>query len=166
MSNEIKNLSLAVFVLNPRVRAMKCSYDPENKADKPEIFKTFNPDMKTGDYVVVPTDTRLKRTVCKIVEADCEYDIESMAKCEFIVCKVDHSDYDVAVAAENEMIATIKKNNEIEKRKALAESLFKNQSELASLGLVKLGGPAAIEPPPSPAPAYRTKAYDAENQPF
>lgn len=146
--SEITNYSTAAFLVNPNVRAIMCSYTPDknDKSCTPRMFKTFDQDIAVGDYVVVPTDSRHKMTVCRVEEVDVQPDLDSPAKVDFVYGVVDTRDYDKAVSAENDMISTIKKNKEIERRKALAASLMSNQEELASLGFAKMGSPAPALP--------------------
>jgi len=142
--SEIKNFSTAVFLVNEAARCIMCSYTPDDndKTCKPKMFKTVDQSIKVGEYVVVPTESRHKMTVVKVVETDVSFDIDWEGEMDAVICKVDRSAYEEFLAAEAEMIATLKKNKEIEKRKALAASLISNEADLKGLKLAQIGAPA------------------------
>ncbi len=75
------NYSTAIFLINPKVRAIAAVYEPDtdNRKAPRTIFKTFDSTIEVGDYILVPTDTRHKMTVNKVVEVDVEPDLESSA---------------------------------------------------------------------------------------
>ena len=63
------NYSTVVFLVNKNVRAIKCAYEVNDKGEpcgNLTIFKSFDHSIKVGDDVVVPTETRVKRTVVRV----------------------------------------------------------------------------------------------------
>ena len=105
------NYSTAVFLVNNHVRAVRCAYELD-KDGKPtgnfEVFKTFDTAIKVSDLVVVPTGTRVKMTVVKVVETDVEVDLESTTPMEWIVGRIDSDEYQATLAKETTAINTIK----------------------------------------------------------
>ena len=81
------NYSMAIFLISNQARAISVTYEADEKAAK-TIFKTLDPSIAVGDYVVVQTDTRHQMTVCKVVETDIEPDFNSIALMKWIIGKV------------------------------------------------------------------------------
>lgn len=131
------NYSTAVFLINDDARAIACSYEPAPHNDKPvtTIFKTFDPDIKVGDYVVVPTDTRHHLTVIKVEETDVDVDFDSAARVNWIVGRVDKADYDDIMRKEDAAIAAIKSAEKRKKREELRAALILDQEEIKKLAL-------------------------------
>lgn len=131
------NYSTAVFLINDDARAIACSYEPAPHNGKPvtTIFKTFDPDIKVGDYVVVPTDTRHHLTVIKVEETDVDVDFDSAARVNWIVGRVDKADYDDIMRKEDAAIAAIKSAEKRKKREELRAALILDQEEIKKLAL-------------------------------
>lgn len=149
------NYSTAVILINPQIRAMKTIYQPETEGAKSQqryTFKTIDKDLKVGDLVLVPSDTRFGFTVNQIVDADVEVDFDSHTQMKWIVGKVDIVAYDDILKMEEAAISLIK-TGELRKRR---EEIRKNTldavvgGEINKLDIAKLGGNVpAIEAPPA-----------------
>jgi hypothetical protein len=84
--------STAVMLINPNIRAIKTTYepDPTNGIKVPRyIFKTLDKTIKPGDFVVVATDTRWGLTVVKVDEVDVDVDFEASTPTKWVISKVD-----------------------------------------------------------------------------
>lgn len=98
------NYSTAIMIVNDSIRAIRCAYEPTQEGTKTYLFKTLDPSIKNGDLVVVPSTTRYKRAVVKVVEVNVEPDFESDVQVEWIVGKIDNADYSAIKKAEQEFI--------------------------------------------------------------
>jgi hypothetical protein len=147
--NSAMNYSTAVMLINPNIRAIKCSYEPaakEGQTPASYIFKTLDPTIKVGDYVVVPTDTRWKMTVNRVEEADVEVDFDSDVQLKWILGRVDLSDINKIQADEQKAIDIIKRAEARKKREDIRNNLEALKTEeLQTLAIAKMGEPAAIE---------------------
>lgn len=120
------NYSTAIFLISDSVRAVEATYEADTeKATAPRtVFKTLNPDIKVGDYVVVPTNTRHNMTVCKIVAVDIEIDLETTEEIAWIIGTVDRADFEDLKRQEDEAIAKIKSAEKRRKREQLRRDLL------------------------------------------
>lgn len=142
------NHSLAVFLISDSVRAVLATYEAGDDAPR-TMFKTFNEDIAVDDYVVVPTETRHKMTVVKVVEVDVEPDFDSDADYQWIVGVVDRASFEDIEFQEREAVAKIKSAEKRKKRDELREALATDEAalnELKALPLATHGEP--VEPPP------------------
>lgn len=147
------NYSTAVMLVNANIKAMRTIYQPENASQKNSqqryTFKTIDENIKVGDLVLVPTDTRFGFTVNEVVEAnvEVEVDFDSNVQMKWIVGKVDLQAYEKILAMEATMIDAIK-TGELRKRR---EDIKKNtldaftNGELDKLDIAKLGAPAIAD---------------------
>lgn len=134
------NYSTAVFLINDKVRAIACTYEATEKATR-EVFKSMDPSIKVGDFVIVPTDTRHKMTVVKVVEVDLDPDLDTHQKMEWIIAPVDLDEYQKLLDLEAAAIETIKSAEKTKRRAEMRDAIFKDQQEkLASLQLTDLSG--------------------------
>ncbi len=117
------NYSTAIFLISDQARAVNVTYEKEEDAPK-TMFKTLDPNIKVDDYVTVPTDTRHKMTVCKVVEVDVEPDLETSREVKWIVGVVDTVDFDQIKSQEGDAIARIKSAEKTRKRKELRDALL------------------------------------------
>lgn len=123
------NYSTVVFLVNKNVRAIKCAYEVNDKGEpcgNLTIFKSFDHSIKVGDDVVVPTETRVKRTVVRVVETDVEVDLESDVKMGWIIGPVDAAGYQMTLAKEEEAITKVKAAELRKKRAELEATLLAN----------------------------------------
>ncbi len=101
------NYSTAVMLINPNIRAIKTIYEPETErgcAQTRYIFKTLDPSIKEGDYVVVPTDTRHEMTVVLVVEVDAEVDFESAIEIKWVINRVSTEESENVLSEEKKWI--------------------------------------------------------------
>lgn len=121
------NYSTRVMLINDKIRAIRCSYEPAvNKDTKPStyLFKTLDDSIVPGDYVVVGTDTRHKMTVNKVEEVDCEVDFDSGIEVKWIVGKVDRETYEAILKQEETWVEKLKAAEIKKKRKELKKDLI------------------------------------------
>lgn len=143
------NYSTAVFLINDNVRAVSGTYEAGDNAAR-TMFKTFDPSVKVGDFVLVPTNTRHNMTVVKIMEVDIEFDIETSTKVEWVIGRIDLTAYDKMLAQEQVAIVTIQSAEKNRKRKALREAIFSDAEDaLNKLPIAAIGHDAtAIQAEP------------------
>ena len=141
------NYSRAIFLISDEVRALNVTYEPDVppvnnnrdgiKADR-VLYKTLDPSIKKGDYVVVPTDTRHKMTVCQVddeVDVD-DVDLESSEEIKWIIGVVNRANFEDIKAQEGDAIAKIKKAEKRAKRAELRKKLLidaKAEDEIKAL---------------------------------
>lgn len=145
------NLSTAVFLLpDSAARAIIVTYEAHDSAPR-TMFKTFDRSLKVDDYVVVPTDTRHKLTVCKIVEVDADVDFDSPTQIAWIVGKVDMADITAIKRQEDSIIEIIKAAEKQNKKNELAAKMSalvaSNGGDIKMLTIGKtVDAPASEEP--------------------
>lgn len=142
------NYSTAVFLINKHVRAVKATYEANDGAQQ-TLFKTLDESINVGDFVIVPTDTRHKMTVCKVVEADCDIDMDSPVKVDWIIGKVDREVYETTLKNEAQAVQQIKAAELRKKREDLANNLLANHLDtIKALPIAAMNGdkPVAVEP--------------------
>ncbi len=136
----IANKSLAVFLTNPEVRGIVACYDTDQNG-KPldrKFYKTFDPDIKVDDLIVVPADTRLGFTTNKVIEVDVMPDFETRTEIKWIAGRADMSLYSSCLEQENEMLNKIRAVEQAEKRKALMESMKESLGgDLTAIGHIE-----------------------------
>mgnify|MGYP000126731731 CR=1 FL=1 len=123
------NDSLAVFLLNDNARSVMATYEDDKYADA-TMFKTFDQDIDVDDYVIVPTDTRHKMTVCKITEVDVDIDFDSRIDCKWIIGTIELSDHELVLKQEQQAISAIRSAEKSKKRRELKEAMFADQEEV------------------------------------
>lgn len=131
------NYTRAVFLINDNVRAALCIYEneEENPKQKKITFKTFDQSLKEGDFVVVPTDTRHKMTVVKIVDfmPSLDVDVKDMTNLEWIIGKVEKADYVKITQEEDAAINAIKSAQKRKEREELKAALLADSSSTLKL---------------------------------
>lgn len=120
------NYSTAVMLINPNIRAIKTIYepDPDNRKGPRTIFKTLDKSIKKGDYVVVPSDTRHKKTLVLVDEVDVEVDFESSVEVKWVVSKVTVSDYVHVLGEETKWIEALKASEIRKKREEIKKNML------------------------------------------
>lgn len=141
------NYTTAVFLINNAVRAVICTYEAEDKAPR-TMFKTLDKTIHVGDLVVVPTNTRHNMTVCKVVETDVDVDFDNQACVQWIVGKVDATQYQITVAQEADAITAIKSAEKTKKRNELRDAMMADVVELKALPIT---GTIGTQPTSRPA---------------
>lgn len=133
----INEYSRAILVIRDDVRVVKCSYEVDSRGYDSNFvdFKTFDQSIKVGMFVIVPTDTRHRKTVVKVTEVDVEPDIRSTTKIEWVIGIVDSADYDRIKSIEGQAISQIKEAERRSERDEMREALLKHvdKTELAKL---------------------------------
>lgn len=117
------NYSTAVFLINDFVRAVSVTYESEDNA-KRTLCKTLDKTIKVGDYVVVPTETRHKMTVCKVVEVDSSVDFDSTVQINWIVGKIDRISHQELLDQEATAIEAIRAAELHKKRNDLRDAML------------------------------------------
>ena len=134
------NYSTAIFLINKHVRAISATYEAEESA-KRTIFKTLDPDIQVGDFVIVQTDTRHKMTVVKVVEVDVDVDFESPIHMLWVVDKINVAHHTQTISQEARAIQVIKSAELAKKRDDLRESMLKNHLDtIKALPIAALNG--------------------------
>ena len=138
------NYSTAVFLINKNVRAISVTYERDEPGRAPvnrTTFKTFDPEITVGDYLVVQTTTRHEMTVVKVVETDVDVDFDSATPMGWIIGKVDRTDHEATLRQENQAIAAIKSAEKRKKADELRASLILDQEAIKLLALSSAGDP-------------------------
>ena len=147
------NYSTAIFLINPKVRAIQAIYEPDTDQRKyPRCtFKTFDQSIQVGDYILVPTETRHKMTVNKVVEIDVEPDLETPQQINWVIGTVDRSMYEEVLASEAKEIELMKAAEKTHAREELRKKMMAHvdETKLAALQIARMSGDGveAIEPP-------------------
>lgn len=140
------NFSTAIFLVRDDIRAVAVSYDvdAEGKGLKPyTLFKTPDPDVKPGEYVIIPTDTRHRMTVVRVEEVDVEVDLDSGKHMDWLIGGVDRSTFETIAAKECEIIETIKSAEKRKKQDDLRDKLLADNPDLAAFNTIDVPALAA-----------------------
>ena len=139
------NYSRAIFLISDQCRAVLVTYEAKDYADK-TMFKTLDPAIKVDDYVVVPTDTRHKMTVCKVAAVDVDPALEDSRQLEWIVGTVDRASFVDIAAQERDAIEKIKAAETRRKRAELRKTLLADaEEEVKALPIYSMKTEAAVE---------------------
>ncbi len=122
------NYTTAIFLINKNARAIAATYESEDNA-KREIFKTLDASINVDDMIIVQTNTRHKMTVCKVVEVDVDFDLDSTTSMGWVIGKVDNMLYQQTLAQEQQAISAIKSAELRQKRDNLRDNLLKDHLE-------------------------------------
>lgn len=140
------NYSTAVFLINDSARAIYATYECEPNA-KRELFKTFDKTIQVDDLIIVPTDTRHKMTVCKVVEVDVDFDLETAQQVKWVIDKVSLAAFHKTLDQENVAIEAIKSAELRKKREDLRKSLLADHAaSLTGLDIAHVGALEAPKP--------------------
>jgi len=141
------NYSSVIFLINKNVRAIAAIYEPdqEHKKSPRIIFKTLDATIGVGDYVLVPTETRHKMTINKVVEVDVEIDLESATKIDWVISTVDHQEFERVTKMEEKAIEQIKSAQKRKKQEELREALLKDNEFLKALPIANMSDGAGEE---------------------
>jgi hypothetical protein len=150
------NLNTAIFLFKDSgVRSVRVEYDPDTpmKAGyvQTHLFKTLDPNIKKDDLVIVPTDTRYKFTVAKVIEADFPVDFDAPGKWAWIGGNFDVEAYKAILAKEETVLSRIRTAEETRKRRELAETMRLSDIDVSDIDL--LNGHATLPASPTPAGA-------------
>lgn len=155
------NYSTAVMLFNQDIRAIRVSYDPNDKVNgvpKSYIFKTLDPDLKVGDFVSIPTDTRHLMTVARVEELEAEIDFDSTMEIKWIISRVPTKEYQAILDDEQAWIAEMKKAQNLKKKEDIKKSMLDMyQANGTSLETLAIAGRK-----PAPTCAVITQEVDEE----
>ena len=139
------NYTTAVFLINKHARAVLGTYEAEESA-KRTMFKTLDPEIAVGDFVIVPTDTRHKMTAVKIVETDVDIDFDSSVPVHWIIGKIALDNFNDMLKQENVAISAIKSAELRKKRDDLRKTMFADHLDaIKALPIAALNGDAPKE---------------------
>ena len=142
------NYSIAIFLINKDVRAIKCTY--EDGKDQ-TLFKTMDPNIKVDDLVVVETNTRHGMTVCKVIEVDIDLDFDMTKQVDWIVEAVNHEQHRDLVQQEQIAISKMQAAERRKRRAAMADALLADHdAEIRTLAIANMNGDTPAEPPAAP----------------
>jgi len=168
------NFTAAIFLVSDAVRAIQVSYEPLKKAgetrhetpDKLYTYKTMDPSIEVGDFVVVETSTRHEMTVCKVETVDIEPDLDATYEFKWIVGKVDREDYVAIKAKEDEAILIIQKAEKQRRRREMRVALQEGTDlDLSSLPIAN-GSLLEAPKPQKPMSGVKTgEQYDGKDGP-
>lgn len=132
------NYSTAILLINPSCRAIKAIYEPDvtdGLRNKRTLFKTFDPSVKVGDIVMVPSTTRHKVTTVKVTDVDVEWDVHTCEEVKWVIGVIDQAEYISLKSQEEAAINQIKESEKTFERNELKKKMFAHMSEeqIASL---------------------------------
>ncbi len=134
------NYSTAVLVMETGARCVKVIYEPDTEHTKQtrEMVKTFDKTIAVDMFVVVPTNTRLNLTVCKVVEVDTDDWMETTKELNWVVGRVDMADANKVKAWESQAIEGLKDAEKRKRRRELQASMTEAMNEKEKEGLALL----------------------------
>lgn len=146
------NFSSAIMLFNKGIRAVATIYEleqtgPNAKPPARTVYKTLDPSVAVGDLVVIPTDTRYRMSVVKVVETDVEVDFDSPTELRWIIAKIDRDAYDRVLKMEQQGVEMMRSAEKRRKREALAEAILKDNPDFQQLAIAQADA-AALEGPP------------------
>lgn len=151
------NYTTAILLVRSDIKVVAVSYEVNADGTGREPFvnyKTPDPDLKVGDFVIIPTDTRHRLTVARVEVLDVEIDPASATPVNWLVSSaIDRTAYDSLLSAEANVIAAIKSAETRRAREELASKLLADNPELKQFGTLNvaaLEGPAPVTPPAAP----------------
>ena len=133
------NYSTAIFLISDAVRGVMVAYEADENAPL-TFFKTLNSNIKVDDYVVVPTNSRHKMTVCQVREVDVEPDFDLREDVKWIIGTVDRADFEDIQAQESTAITRIQSAEKRKKREELRDALLADVGEDEIKALPVFGG--------------------------
>lgn len=142
------NSSTAIFLVTDKVRAIRVSYDTDERNNNPGyLFKTFDASIAKDDLVVVPTTTRHGFTICKVVEVDVDVDYTGGGiQYKWIAGKFDPSGYNQTLEQEQDIIDKVNRAERNRKRQELAAALKIDETEFGSNPLLLAGATTGTPP--------------------
>lgn len=135
----ITNFSTAIFLVNPAAKAVLCSYEQDATTGKGKepftLFKSLDPALAVGEFVVVPTDTRHGKTVVRVEKINdaASVDLESAVQVKWIIDAVKMDAYETILAQEAAGIEQIKSAELRRRREELHAKLIADNPDLAAL---------------------------------
>lgn len=142
------NQSTAVFLINDKTRAILATYEAGDTAAR-TMFKTFDPDIDVDDLIIVPTDTRHKMTVVKVVEVDVDVDFNSSTRVDWVVSRIDTDEYEEVVRREKDALKTIRSAEVRREKEKLRDALLADLNGDADNTIALLAGETTDNSKPS-----------------
>lgn len=158
------NLSASIMLVNKAVRPVRVEYDPDffknNSADA--VFMTFDTAIAKDDLIIVPTHTRHKFTIVKVVDIDFAVDFQDTRPVwRWVGGRFDKAQYEAILEQEKKIKDRIAKSQENKMRKELAEAMGLGEVDFSDLDIAAHAGliPAQASPAPGLAapPAQSTE---------
>lgn len=138
--------SLQIFVYNEACRGIRCSYGEKTGPDgKPtdddiSLYKTLDPGISVGHFVLVRTGTRHGMTVVKVEETDVEPNFESNKPVNWIIAVVDDGHVRALEAQEADANSLIKRAHMRKRRAELYNDFMADAAdEIKALPIAKEG---------------------------
>ena len=123
--------SREIFLVNDKCRAIRIVYDPEQRKedkkygyslpDHPTVFKTLDPGIAVGDYVVCQTGVRHGMTVFRVTEVDIDFDLRGSTPIPWIIDTVDVKTFESIRDRETAMVGKLSTLRLAKERRELAE---------------------------------------------
>ncbi len=140
------NYSKAIFLINEdNARAVLCAYEAGERAAT-TMFKTLDPRIAVDDYVVVPTDTRHKMTVVRVIDVDVEPDVTDDVQIDWIIGCVDRADYEALKNQEDAAVSAIKAAQRKREQDELKQTMLAGVQDVGPLSLAGPGTPRPDAP--------------------
>lgn len=149
--------SRKVFLLDED-KAPVCIKAIYDEGERGKEFKTFDRSIQVGDRIVVGTDTRLLQTVCEVTEIDIEPDLDSNSVIEWVIHKIDLTQYENTLAVEEKLVVRIRKGEKMAKRKALREAML-GDIDVSDVQLIE-GTTESVAPPTPPSGSVRKEGEE------
>ena len=121
------NYSTAVMLINPNIKAVRVTYEPDVQGQSLKqryTFKTLDHSLRKGDYVTIPTDTRHEITVAQVDETDVEVDFDSDIQLKWVIGKVDVEAAKTIKAEELKWIEQLKASEKRKKQEEIKKNLL------------------------------------------
>jgi regulator of protease activity HflC (stomatin/prohibitin superfamily) len=170
------NFSRSIILFNKNIRTIATVYDlepvpgPGAKQPARTIYKTLDPTIKKDDLVIIPTDTRYKMSVVKVVETDVEIeDFDAPGDIKWIIDKVNRESFDKSLAMEQTGIEMMRSAEKRRRREEIQAAILKDNPDFANLAIVKadtlLIDGAVQAPPEAPLGGAVGSTYDPNKDP-
>jgi hypothetical protein len=136
------NSSKTIFLVNDNVRAIKAVYDPDEKKPIPAIYKTLDQTITVDDFIVVPSGSRHRLTVFRVVETDFEIDFDTPGTIEWVFGRVDVEGMEEIIRQEKEVIDKVSSAEKRRRREKLRETLLADvNGDLKALPIYNVEAP-------------------------
>ncbi len=123
------NYSTAVMLINENIRAVNVTYSPdkEDETQNRYTFKTLDPTIEKGDYVVVGLNSRGRDhdlIVVQVDEVDVDVNFEHDRQIKWILTKINLAESEEIAKEEAKWIEQIQKSEIRKKKKELKEGML------------------------------------------
>lgn len=152
------NLSASVMLVEDSIRPARVEYDPTNDRNNnpSKLFKCLDASIKSGDLVIVTTNTRHGMTVAKVTSIgyeDVPVDFDSTEQWGWIVGPVPSAQHEAILSTEKAIIGRVSAANANKLKSELKAAMGLGTVSFADLDLTKAGAlPAPAAPPSEPEP--------------